>query len=101
MRHLVAVGLATLAVAGVAAAPAAAATGKVVVFTTEVEPLTTFENPSGCLALPATAHQLNNHTDAPVQLYSDPMCLAPALVVKPEMGTHVPPGAASFSPVEG
>ncbi|MFD8481575.1 hypothetical protein [Kitasatospora sp. NPDC059673] len=83
------------------AAPAPAATrsanGQVVVFSTELQPLDIYTNPSGCQQLPATAHVLNNQTDGPVQVYGNPLCLGPSVTVKPGHGTHVPGGAGSFS----
>lgn len=81
----------------VATTPAAAAEGQVVVFETELHPLTTHENPAGCVKLPPAAHVLINRTDAPVRVYGDPFCLTPGLTVQPGHGSHVPPGSGSFS----
>lgn len=76
---------------------ALAATGEVVVFGTEVEPLTTYDNPSGCYKLPMTAHVLVNKTDGPVQIYGDPFCMSPSLSIQPGFGSHVASGSGSFS----
>ncbi|MFF0393466.1 hypothetical protein ACFYS8_32930 [Kitasatospora sp. NPDC004615] len=83
------------------AAPAPAATrsanGQVVVFSTELQPLDVYSNPSGCQQLPTAAHVLSNQTDAPVRVYGNPLCLGPSVTVQPGYGTHVPGGAGSFS----
>ncbi|MEU3609757.1 hypothetical protein AB0E83_30595 [Streptomyces sp. NPDC035033] len=79
------------------AAPAQAAAGDVVVFSTEVQPLDVYHDPTGCQALPALAHVLTNQTDRPVKIYGNPFCLGPSLTVQPGYGTHVPGGAGSFS----
>lgn len=76
---------------------ASAATGDITVFETELQPLTTYENPEGCHKLPAFAHVLTNRTDKPVKVYGDPFCLTPALTVQPGHGSHVAPGSGSFS----
>ncbi|MFD7711412.1 hypothetical protein ACFV6E_02755 [Streptomyces sp. NPDC059785] len=82
---------------GVGSVPAHASTGKVYVFGTELEQVTTYENPSGCVKLPPTAHVLINETDAPVQIYGDPFCMTPSLSVQPGYGSHVASGSGSFS----
>jgi hypothetical protein len=79
------------------ALPVQAATGQVVLFFTELQPLTTWDNPTGCHKLPALVHQLNNHTDGDVQVYNDPFCLTPMLTIKPSYGSHIPPMSGSFS----
>ena len=79
------------------AGTASASTGRVVVFGTEVEKLSVYENPDGCKKLPATAHVLVNLTDQPVETYGDPLCLTPGLTVQPGYGTHVVPATGSFS----
>ncbi|MFD6950082.1 hypothetical protein A6A08_16070 [Nocardiopsis sp. TSRI0078] len=82
------------------AVPAHAATGEVVVFTTEFEELTRYPDPpSGvCHSLPATAHVLVNLTDSDVSMHAGPACLSPGLVVAPDHGWHAPPsGMFSFS----
>ncbi|MFR9728447.1 hypothetical protein ACL03H_04395 [Saccharopolyspora sp. MS10] len=92
--------LATAAAALVAlptAVPGAAATGEVLVFSTEFERVTTYDSPSGCTKAPPTAHVLINNTDAPVRIYGDPVCLTPSLTVAPGYGAHIPPGTGSFS----
>jgi hypothetical protein len=92
--------LAAGSVLGLAApAPAAvrSASGDVVVFSTEAQPLDVYRDPAGCQQLPALAHVLTNQTDRPVKIYSNPFCLGPSVVVQPGYGTHVPGGAGSFS----
>ncbi|WP_240509850.1 hypothetical protein [Streptomyces malaysiense] len=89
-----AVAAATLGLAGSARA---AASGDVVVFSTEVQPLDVYHDPAGCRRLPALAHVLSNLSDQPVRIYGNPFCLGPSLVVQPGFGTHVPGGAGSFS----
>ncbi|UED87366.1 hypothetical protein [Streptomyces profundus] len=77
--------------------PAHAATGEVSVFSTELSPVTTYQDPAGCQKLPLDAHVLTNNTDAPVRGYGDPFCLTPSLTVEPGYGSHVAPGTGSFS----
>ncbi|MFF7789823.1 hypothetical protein [Streptomyces sp. NPDC007991] len=84
-------------VLGLAGGAQAAASGDVVVFSTELQPLDVYRDPEGCRQLPAAAHVLSNLTDQPVKIYSNPFCLGPSLVVQPGYGTHVPGGAGSFS----
>jgi hypothetical protein len=77
--------------------PAAhAATGQVVVFSVEITPLETYDNPRGCKLLPVGAHVLANLTDGDVTIYSDAACLAPLATVEPGYGTHVPAYGATF-----
>lgn len=76
---------------------AAAEPGEVVVFRTELAPLTVYPEPHGCHKLPADAHVLTNRTDRPVTVYGDPFCLTPGLIVQPGFGAHVAPGSGSFS----
>ncbi|UJW31916.1 hypothetical protein L3Q67_43320 [Saccharothrix sp. AJ9571] len=78
-------------------APASAATGRVVVFETEVTELTVYQNPKGCKKLPVAAHVLVNETNDTVRIHGDPFCLTPALEVAPDHGSHVAPGSGSFS----
>ncbi|MFF9208337.1 MULTISPECIES: hypothetical protein [unclassified Streptomyces] len=75
----------------------AAEPGDVVVFSTELAPLTVYHDPSGCQKLPPDAHVLTNQTDRPVVIYGDPFCLTPGLTVQPGYGSHVAPGSGSFS----
>ena len=80
--------------------PAHAATGEVVVFTTEFEDLVRYPDPASgsCVQLPATAHVLVNLTDADVRLHAGPGCWGPGVVVEPDRGWHAPPsGMFSFS----
>ncbi|MBE1458098.1 hypothetical protein H4W79_002312 [Nocardiopsis terrae] len=82
------------------AAPAHAATGEVVVFTTEFEDLVRYPDPGSgsCVRLPGTAHVLVNLTDADVRLHPGPGCFAPGVLVEPDRGWHAPPsGLFSFS----
>jgi len=76
---------------------ASAGSGEVVVFRTEVSPVTVYENPVGCRKLPVDSHVLVNRSDRPVTVYGDPFCLTPGLVVQPGHGAHVVPGSGSFS----
>lgn len=91
-----------LAVGGsvVGAAPAQAATGEVVVFTTEFEDVRRYSDPpsGGCFRLPGTAHVLVNLTDADVNMHAGVTCAGPGLLVEPDRGWHAPPsGLFSFS----
>ncbi|GGT33772.1 hypothetical protein ACFFV7_49140 [Nonomuraea spiralis] len=79
-----------------AALPAQAATGQVVVFSTEFQPLDVYDNPTRCTKLPLAAHTLNNQTDGDVTLYGDPMCMRAVVTVRPGHGSHVPPMSGSF-----
>jgi hypothetical protein len=82
------------------AAPAYAATGEVVVFTTEFENLRHYPDPpsGSCHRLPETAHVLVNLTDANVRMHAGPGCFGPGVVVAPDRGWHAPPsGLFSFS----
>lgn len=99
MKHVIGVVLSALAAAVllVPLSPAAqAATGRVVVFSVEVTPLETYDNPKGCRSLPEGAHVLANLTDGDVTIYSDPVCLVPLVRVEKGYGTHVPPLGATF-----
>ncbi|GLW55734.1 hypothetical protein Kpho01_37450 [Kitasatospora phosalacinea] len=93
---LVAVG-SVLGLAAPAPAAARAASGDVVVFSTEAQPLDVYRDPAGCQQLPGLAHVLANQTDRPVKVYGNPFCLGPSVVAQPGYGTHVPGGAGSFS----
>ncbi|WP_034090794.1 hypothetical protein [Streptacidiphilus albus] len=88
---------------GVATAPAQANTGNVVVFSTELQPLTVYANPHGCHRLSHLAHELNNETSSDIRPFGDPFCHIPAALshssdgtLKAGYGTHVP-GAGSLS----
>lgn len=88
---------AAVATVGLAAAPAqAAATGQVVVFSTEFQPLDVYTDPDGCHKLPITSHVVDNLTDQPIKIYGDPFCLTPGLTIAPGYGSHVS-GVGSFS----
>ncbi|QWF83839.1 hypothetical protein [Amycolatopsis sp. CA-230715] len=91
--------VATLGTVFLVAVPvtASAAEGKVVVFETELNELTTYIDPEGCQKLPPLAHVLVNDTDSPVRIYADPFCLTPSLKVRPGYGSHVAPMSGSFS----
>ena len=100
MKRLFGVVLSALAAAVVLVpvSPAAqAATGRVVVFSVEVTPLKTYDDPEGCQSLPAGAHVLANLTDGAVTIYGDPTCFAPLVTVEKGYGTHVPVHGASFN----
>lgn len=99
MRKMIVSAFAAAAVIGFAAAPASAAEGvnEVVVFSHEIAPLSVYEDPQGCHAMPVGAHQLNNRTDKTVTVYQDPLCLVPQMQVQPGYGTHVTPVTGSFS----
>lgn len=91
-----------LALTGVflGSAPAHAATGEVVVFTTELEDLVRYQDPASgsCTALPPTAHVLVNLTDTEVSLHPGRSCLGPGVTVHPDRGWHAPPsGMFSYS----
>lgn len=96
LSTLMALGMAGL-MWGITAVPAQAATGQVVVFSTELTPLTSYQDPQGCYAFPALAHVLSNETDKTVVVHPDPFCTAPGLRVAPGYGMHVPEGYGSFS----
>ncbi|GGX96456.1 hypothetical protein [Streptomyces minutiscleroticus] len=95
---LVALAAAFLTV-GAGGARADAAVGQVIVFGTEGEPVTVYEDPGGCHKLPLTAHVLVNDTSGDVQIHGDPFCVSPGLTVQPGYGAHVAPGSGSFSAV--
>ncbi|WP_243787942.1 hypothetical protein [Saccharopolyspora gloriosae] len=96
-RLLLAVTAAALTVGFPTAAASAADTGQVLIFSTELEPVATYDSSSGCEKAPATAHVLINDTDDPVRIYADPFCVTPSLVIAPGHGAHIPPGTGSFS----
>jgi hypothetical protein len=94
--------LAAATLVGVAAAPAQAATGQVVVYTTQFRPLDIYENPRGCNKLPLDTHVVLNKTDSPIKVYADPFCVVPITedpttvgTLEPNHGTHAS-GAGSF-----
>ncbi|WP_034089301.1 hypothetical protein [Streptacidiphilus albus] len=102
-RAVLAALLAATALLGVCAAPAQAANGQIVLFSTEFQQLKTYQDPVGCQQLPPTAHVLDNLTDQPVMVYADPFCTIPATlpvsglgVLRPGYGSHVT-GIGSFS----
>ncbi|GAB2499678.1 hypothetical protein [Nocardiopsis aegyptia] len=77
----------------VSTGPAHAATGEVIVFTTEFEELTTYQDPASgsCRQLPPTAHVVINRTDADVYIHAGPACWGPGVTVAPDHGWHAPP----------
>lgn len=86
--------IACAAAVGTAASPASAAppSGNVYVFSHEFAPVTVFEYPQGCNAVPVGAHIVHNDTHGVVRLYADPLCLFPAEpfhIVKPGHAAHV------------
>ncbi|MEU6129030.1 hypothetical protein ABZ805_07645 [Saccharopolyspora sp. NPDC047091] len=96
-RLLFAAAAAVLATALPVSTAGAATTGQVLVFSTELQPVDSYDAPSGCYRAPLAAHVLINDTDEPVRIYGDPLCLTASLVVQPGHGAHVPPGTGSFS----
>ncbi|WP_030455315.1 hypothetical protein [Herbidospora cretacea] len=75
-----------------AAAPAHAADGPVVVYRTPFQPLSIYNDPTGCTNLPIAATQVNNQTDRDITLYADPFCLVAALpfsTIRPGYGAPV------------
>ncbi|GAA1760319.1 hypothetical protein [Streptomonospora arabica] len=92
-------GALVLAMAGTAQA----ATGRVVVYKSELQALETYDNPpdGACYALPGTAHVLLNQTDSEVTIHATPNCMLPGVAVQPNHGWHAPPsgltGPFSFS----
>lgn len=100
MKRLFAVVLSGISALGIAlaAAPAAqASTGKVIVFSTEFQPLDSYKDPAGCHKLPPAAHVVVNLTDEDVVTYMDPFCLTPGVHIAPRHGSHVAPITGSFS----
>jgi hypothetical protein len=87
----------SIAAEPIASADPGTATGRVVVFSTELQELDIVENPDGCRRLPDAAHVLINETDQVVTTYGDPLCMTPSLPVQPGYGAHVAPGTGSFS----
>ncbi len=84
----------------VGAVPAHAATGEVVVFSTEFVDLVRYPDAASgsCTVLPPTAHVLVNLTDAEVSMHAGRGCFGPGVPVAPNRGWHAPPsGLFSFS----
>ncbi|MEU4576452.1 hypothetical protein [Nonomuraea sp. NPDC023979] len=95
----IAIAATAAAIALATAVPAQAATGQVVVFSHEFQPLAVFTDPSGCHKLPIGAHQVNNQTDGDIRIYADPLCLIPQepfSTIRPGYGAHVA-NVGSFS----
>ncbi len=97
MRRAATVLLLVCAALTTAIAPAQAAVGQVVVFATELQPLTVYTDPDGCRTLPPAAHVLDNLTDRPIRHYAAPGCLGPYLTIQPGYGSHVQGLGGSFS----
>ncbi|RVU23677.1 hypothetical protein EOT10_16470 [Streptomyces antnestii] len=72
-------------------------TDQVVVFSSELLPLTVYPDPHGCTALPTVSHVLNNQTSRTVYLHADPLCLTPGIPIQPGYGMHTGQVAGSFS----
>jgi hypothetical protein len=72
-------------------------TNQVVVFSSELTPLTVYQNPQGCQRLPVLSHTLHNQTSRPVQLHPDPLCLLPGITIQPGYGSHTGQFSGSFS----
>lgn len=75
------------------AAPASAATpGTVIAHSSELQPLTIWQNPVGCKQLPVGTHIIFNELDHAITIYADPLCLlplAPISRVAAGYSTHV------------
>jgi hypothetical protein len=79
----------TVGGAASAAEPKPASTGKIIIFSTEFQPLDQYKDPSGCLQMPALAHIIVNLTDRDVTAYGFPGCVGPSIfTVKPGFGIH-------------
>lgn len=99
MRRFTSAMLTLLSASALAAVPgvAMAASGQVTVFESEATEVVVFNNPNGCNKLPLLAHVLVNHTDRPLVLHTDPLCITPGTTVAPGYGSHVAPVSGSFS----
>ncbi|ASU82555.1 hypothetical protein CDO52_06945 [Nocardiopsis gilva YIM 90087] len=77
----------------ISAGPVHAATGEIIVFTTEFEEITVYQDPASgsCRRLPATAHTVINRTDADVFIHAGTSCFGPGVQVAPDRGWHAPP----------
>jgi hypothetical protein len=102
-RTVITLAIAATTLVGVAAAPAQAATGQVVVYSSQFQPLDVYRDPKGCNQLPPFAHVLDNLTDSTITVYADPWCTVPFAEdglsfgrLAAGYGTHVT-GAGSFS----
>ncbi|KOX12398.1 hypothetical protein [Nocardiopsis sp. NRRL B-16309] len=93
LGSLVAAFAAAAAAVLVSAVPAQAATGEIVVFTTELEEVTTYQDPESgsCRHLPLTAHVVINQTDSDVFIHANAFCFGPGVLVAPDRGWHAPP----------
>jgi hypothetical protein len=89
--------LATIAVAGAVAvlpmgtanAAPVAATGTVIVFSTEFQQLDRYENPTGCISMPPLAHIVVNLTNRSLSAYALPGCAGPPVfAIRPNYGVH-------------
>ncbi|MCC9310005.1 hypothetical protein LN042_23520 [Kitasatospora sp. RB6PN24] len=87
---------------GMAAAPAQAASGQVVVYSTQFRPLDVYQDPHGCKKLPLDTHVVFNMTNSPIKVYADPFCTIPITedpttvgTLEPGHGSHAG-GAGSF-----
>lgn len=79
-------------VAAASTAEPANTPGQVVAFTHEFTELKVWDNPKGCLPLPAGTHLIFNQTDKAITIYADPLCVVPIepfARVKPGYGSHV------------
>ena len=77
-KTLSALVLATALATGMAAPASAAAPGTVIAHTSELQPLTIWQDPVGCKQLPVGTHIIFNETDRAITIYADPLCLLPA-----------------------
>ena len=85
------------ATVGVAVPAQAAATGRVVVFSTELTPLEIYENPHGCHAIPVTSHVLVNLMTSRIVVYGNPFCFGLGLPIAAGYGSHVVPPGSFFA----
>jgi hypothetical protein len=96
MRRAATAALLAIGALAMAAAPANAQSGEVVVFQNEFLPLTQYADPAGCYNMPALAHVIDNLTDQPIKLYTTPNCFGPYVEIQPGYGSHIH-GFGSFS----
>jgi hypothetical protein len=85
-------GAALAAVASTADAtttPPPASQDKVIIFSTEFQPLSEIDHPTGCIQMPVLAHIVVNLTGKPMTAYAFPSCAGPQIwTVKPGFGVH-------------
>jgi hypothetical protein len=72
-------------------------TNQVIVFSSELTPLTVYPDPHGCQPLPTISHVLVNQTSRTVYVHADPFCLTPGLPIRPGYGAHTGQLSSAFS----